>query len=264
NADQLQVIWRWAAEPLIGRHDSNWKATPLYVDGVLYLPTGGSKVAALDPASGETLWLFTPEPLRVGKRPFSGSSRAVSYWTDGTEKRILHNTVDGRLFSIDAETGKLDPNFGEGGFVDMNKTLLAEGDDRETVDVGSTAPGIVVGDVIVTQVIGNDTPQNKVGTPGYIRGYDIRTGEMLWRFHTIPRPGEFGHDTWKDGSWQYTGAASVWTMMAADPELGYVYLPVESPTNNFWGGQRPGDGLFGESIVCLDAKTGERVWHFQI
>lgn len=264
NADQLQVIWRWGAEPLIGRHDSNWKATPLYVDGVLYLPTGGSKVAALDPASGETLWLFTPEPLRVGKRPFSGSSRAVSYWTDGTEKRILHNTVDGRLFSIDAETGKLDPNFGEGGFVDMNKNLLAEGDDRETVDVGSTAPGIVVGDVIVTQVIGNDTPQNKVGTPGYIRGYDIRTGEMLWRFHTIPRPGEFGHDTWKDGAWKYTGAASVWTMMAADPELGYVYLPVESPTNNFWGGQRPGDGLFGESIVCLDAKTGERVWHFQI
>ncbi|MEX1034182.1 MAG: PQQ-binding-like beta-propeller repeat protein [Cellvibrionaceae bacterium] len=264
NATQLQPAWRWQAEGLPGRHDSNWKATPLYVDGALYLPTGGSKVAAIDPATGETIWLFTPDPLRVGSRPFTGSSRAVSYWTDGTHKRILHNSIDGRLFSIDAATGKLDLTFGEGGFVDLNKNLLAEGDDREIADVGSTAPGIVVGDVIVVQVISNDTPRNKQGTPGYIRGYDVRSGELLWTFHTIPRPGEFGHDTWEDDSWRYTGAASVWTMMSADPELGYVYLPVESPTNNFWGGQRPGDGLFGESIVCLDAKTGERVWHFQI
>ncbi|MGQ9425575.1 outer membrane protein assembly factor BamB family protein [Gilvimarinus sp. F26214L] len=264
NAQDLQVNWRWQAEPLPGRHDSNWKATPLYVDGVLYLPTGGSKVAALDPATGETLWLFTPDPLRVGSRPFTGSSRAVSFWTDGERKRILHNSIDGRLFSIDAQTGEPDRNFGTDGFVDLNENLLAEGDGRSQDDVGSTAPGIVVGDVIVVQVIGNDTPKNTVGTPGYIRGFDVRTGELLWTFHTIPRPGEFGHETWEDGSWSYTGAASVWTMMSADPELGYVYLPVESPTNNFWGGQRPGDGLFGESIVCLDAKTGERVWHFQI
>jgi len=220
NVDQLQVLWRWQAEPLPSRPDSNWKATPLYIGDTLYLPTGGSKVAALDPATGETRWLFTPDPIQVGTRPFTGSSRAVSYWTDGQKKRILHNSIDGRLFSLDADTGKLDPEFGSNGVVDLNQNLLAPGDNRKLDDVGSTAPGIVVGDVIVVQVISNDTPRNTVGTPGYIRGYDIRTGEMLWKFHTIPQPGEVGHDTWKEDSWKYTGAASVWTMMSADPELG--------------------------------------------
>ncbi len=265
NVSDLKVLWRWQAEELPNRPDSNWKATPLHIDGVLYLPTGGSKVAAIDAGTGETQWLFTPNPLRVGTRRFTGSSRAVSYWTDGEKTRILHNSIDGRLFSIDAATGELDPSFGNQGVVDLVANLLDEDDPREAEDMGSTAPGIVVGDVIVIQVIGNDTPRKIGGTPGYIRGYDIRTGEELWKFHTIPKPGEFGHDTWDDpNAWQHTGAASVWSMMSADPELGYVYLPVESPTNNFWGGERDGDGLFGESIVCLDAKTGERVWHYQV
>jgi glucose dehydrogenase/cytochrome c553 len=264
NVDRLRVIWRWQAEPLPRGPDTNWKATPLHVDGVLYVPTGGSKVAAIDPALGKTIWMFTPEPLRIGTRPFSGSSRAVSYWTDGTQKRVLHNSIDGRLFSLDAVTGKLDPAFGQAGVVDLSANLLDTGDTRKQDDMGSTGPGIVVGDVIVVQVIGNDTPRRNEGTPGYIRGYDIRTGKMLWKFHTIPRAGEFGVETWEGDSWRTAGAASVWSMMAADPDLGYVYLPIESPTNNFWGGQRPGDGLFGESIVCLDAKTGKRVWHFQI
>ena len=264
NASQLRAIWRWQAEPLPGGPDTNWKATPLHIDGVLYTPTGGSKVAAIDPATGKTLWMFTPDPIRVGTRPFTGSSRAVSYWTDGTKKRILHNSIDGRLFSIDAATGKLDPAFGNGGVINLNENLLAPDDSRKQDDMGSTGPGIVVGDVIVVQLIGNDTPRRNEGTPGYIRGYDIRTGKMLWKFHTIPRAGEFGVETWEDESWRNSGAASVWSMMAADPELGYVYLPVESATNNFWGGQRPGNGLFGETLVCLDAKTGKRVWHFQV
>jgi len=264
NVAKLHVVWRWPGEFLPRGPDTNWKATPLFIDGTLYAPTGGSKVAAIDPVTGKTVWLFTPNPIRVGTRPFSGSSRAVSYWTDGVNKRILHNSIDGRLFSIDATTGKLDPTFGNGGVVNLMENLLADDDPRKPDDMGSTGPGIVVGDVIVIQMIGNDTPRNKEGTPGNIRGYDIRTGKMLWRFHTIPRPGEFGHDTWASDAWKYTGAASVWSMMAADPELGYVYLPIESATNNFWGGQRPGDGLFGETIVCLDAKTGQRVWHFQI
>ncbi|GAB1260625.1 outer membrane protein assembly factor BamB family protein [Aurantivibrio plasticivorans] len=264
NFADLEVIWRWKSIDVMGRPNGNWKSTPLYVDGVLYIPTGATSVAAIDPATGDTLWLYTPTPEHVGARRASGSSRAVSYWTDGEEQRILHNTVDGRILSIDAKTGKADPNFGEGGYVDLNKNLLAPGDNREVVDVGITAPGVVVGDVFVAQIIGNDTPANKVGTPGYVRGYDVRTGKMLWKFHTIPQPGEFGHETWEEDSWKYTGAAGVWTMMSADQELGYVYLPVESPTNNWWGGQRPGDGLFGESLVCLDAKTGERVWHFQV
>lgn len=264
NVGQLRVAWRWQAQPLPLRPDSNWKATPLYVNETLYVPTGGSKVAAIDPGTGETIWMFTPDPLRVGTRQFTGSSRAVAYWTDGTSKRILHNAIDGRLFSIDATTGTLDPAFGSGGVVNLRDNLLAPDDPRKPDDIGSTGPGIVVGDVIVVQVIAEDGPRNKVGTPGYIRGYDVRSGRLLWVFHTVPRAGEFGVETWEQESWRYTGAASVWSMMSADPDLGYVYLPIESPTNNFWGGQRPGNGLFGESIVCLDARTGKRVWHFQI
>ena len=264
NVASLQVAWRWQAAALPRGPDTNWKATPLYVNGALYLPTGGSKVAALDPATGETLWMFTPSPVQVGTRPFSGSSRAVAFWSDGKQRRILHNSIDGRLFSIDAATGQLDREFGKDGVVNLNENLLDPDDPRKPDDMGSTGPGIVVGDVIVVQVIGNDTPRRNVGTPGYVRGYDVRSGKLLWKFHTIPRAGDFGVETWENDGWRAAGAASVWSMMSADPELGYVYLPVESATNNFWGGQRPGAGLFGESIVCLDAKTGRRVWHFQI
>jgi quinoprotein glucose dehydrogenase len=265
NVKTLEVTWRWKASDVAGRPDPNWKATPLVVDGVMYVPHGGTRISAIDPGTGATIWTFEPDPYRVqSTRQFSGSSRAVSYWTDGKAKRILHNTIDGRLISIDAVTGKLDPSFGKNGQVDLRQELLPPDDPRKVDDINSTGPGIVVGDVIVVQVIGDDTNPRKGGTPGYIRGYDIRTGKRLWVFHTIPRPGEFGADTWENDSWKDFGAASVWSMMAADPELGYVYLPVESATNNFWGGQKPGNGLFGETLVCLDAKTGKRVWHFQI
>ncbi len=265
NVGELEIAWRWKATDIQGRPNANWKATPLMVDGVLYTPTGGSQIAAIDPSTGATLWIHTPDPYRKpSTRAFSGGSRAVSYWTDGRSKRILHNTIDGRLLSIDAVTGKPDPAFGAGGQVDLKKDLLPPDDPRTVQDINSTAPGIVVGDVIVIQVIGDDTIPTKGGTPGYIRGYDVRTGKKLWTFHTIPRPGEFGNDTWKNDSWKDFGAASVWSMMSADPELGYVYLPVESSTNNWWGGDKPGDGLFGETIVCVDAKTGKRIWHFQI
>ncbi|MGD2131631.1 MAG: PQQ-binding-like beta-propeller repeat protein [Maricaulaceae bacterium] len=270
NVGQLEVVWTRPGEDVAGRPNSNWKATPIYVDGVMYIPTGGTQVAAIDPATGQDIWLFTPDPYRneIG-RQFSGSTRAVSYWTDGEDKRILLNSIDGRLISIDAETGEADPNFGENGYVDLNENLLSENDPRdpdEISDVNSTAPGVVVGDTIVVQVITTDTiPRLGAVAPGYVRGYDVRTGALKWTFHTIPLPGEFGHDTWDDpDAWSKNGAASVWTMLTADPELGYVYLPVESAMNNFSGEHRLGDGLFGETIVCLDAETGERVWHFQI
>jgi glucose dehydrogenase/cytochrome c553 len=265
NVGQMEVAWRWKSSDVAGRSDPNWKATPLVVDGVMYVPHGGTRVSAIDPGTGATIWTYEPDPYRKqSTRQFSGSSRAVSYWTDGKVKRILHNTIDGRLLSIDALTGTADPAFGVNGQVDLSKELLPADDTRKLQDINSTAPGVVVGDVIVVQIIGDDTVATKGGTPGYIRGYDIRTGKRLWTFHTIPRPGEFGNDTWENDSWKDFGAASVWSMMAADPALGLVYLPVESATNNFWGGQKPGNGLFGESIVALDAKTGKRVWHFQI
>ena len=265
NVGQLEIAWRWKASDVAGRPESNWKATPLVVDGVMYVPHGGTRISAIDPSTGATLWTYEPNPYRKeSTRAFSGSTRAVSWWTDGVAKRILNNTIDGRLISIDAVTGLPDPNFGVNGQVDLMKELLPPGDNRELQDMNSTAPGIVVGDVIVIQMIGDDTIQRKGGTPGYVRGFDIRTGKRLWTFHTIPRPGEFGNDTWENDSWKDFGAASVWSMMSADPELNMVYLPVESATNNFWGGDKPGDGLFGETIVALNAQTGQRKWHFQI
>ncbi len=265
NVSELEVAWRWKSSDVDGRQDANWKATPLVVDGVMYAPHGGTRISAIDPSTGATLWTYEPDPYRKRiARGFSGSSRGLSWWTDGVSKRILHNTIDGRLLSIDAVTGLPDTQFGVNGQVNLNEDLLPPDDTRTPQDMNSTAPGVVIGDLIVVQVIGDDTVARKGGTPGYIRAYDIRTGKKVWTFHTIPRPGEFGNDTWLNDSWKDFGAASVWSMMAADPELGLVYLPIESATNNWWGGEKPGDGLFAESIVCLDAKTGQRVWHFQI
>ena len=261
NARNLEVAWRWAALPIGDRPDVNWQATPLLIDGVLYVTTGTHQAAALDPATGTTLWIFNPEPkdLPTG-RPGNPSGRSMAYWTDGKVKRLFRSTLDGRLISIDAKTGKADPAFGEQGAVMLNRELW----DRPVPVLGSTSPPIVVGDVIVVQVVPEVYAPNKESTPGHIRGYDVRTGKRLWTFHTIPQAGEFGVETWEKNSWQYSGNTGVWTIMSADPELGLVYLPVETPAHDFYGGQRLGDNLFAESIVCLDAKTGRRVWHFQI
>ena len=160
--------------------------------------------------------------------------------------------------------GVLPPGFGKNGIVD-----LLPGLDRENIKpgiIGATSPAIVVGDTVVvgSALQLGTTPKSKENVPGYVRGYDVHTGKLLWTFHTIAQPGEFGNDTWKDGSWKYTGNTAVWAPMSADPELGYVYLPVETPTGDFYGGHRPGDDLFDESLVCVDARTGKRVWHFQI
>jgi quinoprotein glucose dehydrogenase len=261
NINDVQVVWRWKALPLDGgRIDSNLKATPLYVDGVLYTPTGVHQAAALDPKTGATLWTFSPEPPDIDGRNPSSSSRALTYWTDGKEKRVYHNTLDGRLISIDAKTGNADPKFGQNGYVILKDNLV----DREVPFVGSSSPAIVVGDVIIAQIVTYITSPNREAPPGFIRGYDVRTGKLLWTFHTIPQKGEFGNDTWENNSWAYTGNTGVWTMMSADLEKGYVYLPVEAPSHDFYGGQRLGDNLYGQSLVCLDAKTGERIWHFQM
>jgi quinoprotein glucose dehydrogenase len=261
NAKQVEVAWRWGALPIGDRPDVNWQATPLYVDGALYVTTGVHQAAALDPATGKTLWVFNPDPkdLATG-RPGNPSGRSMAYWTDGKQKRLFRSTLDGRLISIDARTGKADPKFGEGGNVYLNRELT----DRPVPVLGSTSPPIVVGDVIVVQITPEVYAPNKEATPGHIRGYDVRTGKRVWTFHTIPQAGEFGAETWENNSWQINGNAGVWTLLSADLDLGYVYLPVETPSHDFYGGHRLGDNLFAESIVCLDAKTGKRVWHFQI
>ncbi len=264
NVANLEVVWRWRALPLRDRPDRNYKATPLLIDGVLYTPTGEHQIAAIDPASGATLWVFTPDPPDISGRGLGLGSRSLAYWTDGLESRIYHNTLDGRLISVNTETGTADPLFGDNGQIMLKDNLLPPGDTREVPHVSSSSPAAVVGDVIVAQVVGDITAANQEATPGHIRGFDVRTGELLWTFHTIPQEGEFGNDTWENDSWRYTGNTGVWSMMSVDEETGYIYLPVEAPSNDFYGGHRLGDNLFSQSIVCLDAATGERVWHFQL
>jgi quinoprotein glucose dehydrogenase len=262
NVGTMEVAWRWQSLPLGPRPDTSNKSTPIMVGDTLYVPTGAHQVAAINPGTGETKWIYTPPPTTDPGRGLGLGSRSLAYWTDGKAARIFHNTLDGRLLSIDANTGKADPNFGEGGLVVLKKHLMPDGSDAPFV--GSSSPATVVGNVVVAQVIADITAPQKEQTPGFIRGFDVRTGKLLWTFHTVPQKGEYGNNTWEGDGWKYTGNTGVWSMMSSDPDLGYIYLPVESPTNDFYGGHRLGDALYGESIVCLDARTGKRVWHFQI
>jgi quinoprotein glucose dehydrogenase len=192
------------------------------------------------------------------------NNRGLAYWSDGSDERILLISPGYQLIALDARTGRAIPGFGKDGIVD-----LWEGLDRAVVkpgEIGSSSPAIVVRGVVVVGAAlqAGIAPPSKKNVPGYIRGYDVRTGKRLWTFRTIPQPGEFGHETWEKGSWEFTGNTGAWGPLSGDEELGYVYVPVETPTGDFYGGHRPGDNLFGESLVCLDARTGRRVWHFQL
>ena len=262
NADQLQIAWRWQALPLGDRPDTNLKATPLMVDGVLYLPSGQHQVVALDPATGREIWRFDPDPPAVAPRGLGLGSRALAVWQGDGKTLLFHNTLDGRLIAIDAATGKADPAFGNNGTVMLREGLLPDGSHVDSV--GSSSPPAVVGDIVVAQVVGTIYPADLQSAPGHIRGYDVHTGEMRWRFNTIPQPGEFGHDTWEGDSWRYAGNTGVWTMMSVDAETGYLYMPVEAASHDFYGGQRQGDNLFSQSLVCLDGRTGELVWYYQL
>lgn len=257
---RLKIAWRWSADTSGEMSSSNYKSTPLLDDGVLYIPWVNHGMAAIDAGTGRTIWTFEPQPVDIGGRAASLGGRSLAYWTDGIEKRVFHNSADGRLIAVDGRTGKPASGFGKNGWIDL-RVGAVEG--TEATDVGSVSPALVVGDVIVVQIIVSGS-RNKESAPGYVRGFDVRTGELVWTFNPIAQPGETGGDTWGDASNTFSGAAGVWTMMSADPELGLVYLPTETPTNEFYGGQRPGDGLFGESIVAVDAKTGKRAWHYQI
>lgn len=262
NVHDLQLVWRWRALPLGERPDINMKATPLMVDGMLYVPSGQHQVVALDPATGEEIWRYTPEPASVADRGLGLGSRGLALWGEGDEQRLFHNTLDGRLLAIDAGTGQAVREFGNNGTVMLREGLYPDGTDAASV--GSSSPPAVVGDVVVAQVVGTITAPNVAATPGHIRGYDVRTGELLWRFNTVPQPGETGHDSWEGDSWRYTGNTGVWSMMSVDTETGYIYLPVEAGSNDFYGGHRQGDNLFSQSLVCLDGRTGELVWYYQL
>lgn len=223
----------------------------------------------MDAVSGELIWSFDPQAYLSGASisPLGYHHRGVAYWSADGESRILFATNDGYLFSIDAETGEPDVTFA-GGRIDLTDGIPRA--DRDSLDytgavpLGTVSPVVVVGDIAVVNQITSNRPRYKERPPTPIRGYNIRSGELVWTFHTIPQAGEFGVETWQEESWRYTGNGGVWTQMSADLELGYVYLPTEAATNDYYGGHRPGDNLFTQSVVALDAATGERVWHFQM
>jgi len=269
NVGSLQIAWRFNTANIGPITEFNNTSTPLAIDGVLYATAGHTRnVLALDATTGQLLWLWRPQeaPERFAAGPRKGAGRGVAHYRFGDEDRILTVTPGFQLVSLDAKTGIPDPNFGENGYVDMyvglRNTDLGGFDD---IDIGSSMPPFVMNDVVVVgpaHSVGT-RPRAKENVVGDVRGFDARTGELLWTFHTIPKEGEYGYDTWLDGSAEYTGNTGVWAQISGDPELNHVYLPVEAPTSDYYGGHRPGDNLFGSSVVALDMTTGERQWHFQ-
>ncbi|MEZ5292007.1 MAG: PQQ-binding-like beta-propeller repeat protein [Vicinamibacterales bacterium] len=266
NFPTLELAWRFKTDNLGERPEFQYEGTPLMIGGVLYA-TGGSRraVVALDAATGELLWVHGErEGRRAETAPRKLSGRGLSYWTDGTDTRVLYVTPGYQLVALDAKTGLRVPSFGKDGRVDLKL------DDDQDIppdggDIGLHATPLVAGNVVVVgAAFGTGAnPKSKIAVKGNIRGFDARTGKRLWIFHTIPRPGEFGNDTWRQDSWAFTGNTGVWAQMSADEALGLVYLPVETPTGDYFGGNRPGDNLFSESLVALDLETGERRWHYQ-
>ena len=268
NFTDLKIVWRWqpTIQEKVAKENrrvraGQFKPTPLMIDGVLYLSTAFSQVVAINAGTGETVWEYDPESYKAGRPANLGfQHRGVAYWTDGSDSRILIATQDRKLIALDAKTGVPCADFGQDGYVDLEGSLGRKVDPNQLTH--TSPPGICRDTIIVGSIV-FDGPKFKKAPPGHVRGYNVRTGRMKWIFHTIPQEGEFGVETWDDESWKYTGAANVWSMFAADEELGYVYLPTGTPTNDMYGGHRLGDNLFAESLVCLDAETGERIWHFQ-
>lgn len=267
NFDQLELAWSWQSadyrvdEELL-YFTGDYRATPLMIGGNVYTVTNHGQVVALDATSGEELWLYDPESYRYGPPNFSPvQTRGIEYWTDGDIERIFLATLGKQLVSIDIATGLADPNFGEDGIVDLRGNLGRL--EFEVNNITHGAPPIAVGStVIIGSKIFDYTMENR-SPPGHVRAYDAYTGEFKWRFNTIPQEGEDFNETWENDSWKIAGNTNVWSFMAADDELGLVYLPVSTPTNDYWGGMRHGENVYAESIICLNAETGERVWHFQ-
>ena len=264
NFKDLEIAWRLKTDMLGSRPEYKLEGTPLAVDGVVYATAGTRRaVVALNAVTGELLWSFAlHEGKRSAESPRALSGRGLAYWSDGTKRRILYTTIGYRLISLDADTGQPDTSFGENGIVDLKKDWDQEIKDLETGEAGVHSAPAVSGNTIIIGAAFREgfTPVNKNNTRGSVRAFDVRTGTRMWTFHTIPTPGEFGSDKSADT----TGNAGVWTQVSIDPELNLAYLNVESPTSDFFGGHRPGPGLFGNSLVAVDLMTGERKWHYQL
>ncbi len=271
NFSKMEVAWRFKTDRFGPFPEYKLEGTPVMVKGVLYTTAGTRRsVIALDGKTGELIWSHS---LREGKRaavaPRQLSGRGVSYWTDGKgDERVLYVTTGYRLVALNAKTGAVIPSFGKEGIVDL-KVGVVKGRglqiDLESGEIGIHSTPIIVKDIAIIGAAMREgaTVESHDNTKGLVRAFDVRTGKQLWAFNTIPKPGEYGGRTWENESWAINGNVGVWTQITVDEELGLVYLPVETPSSDFYGGHRPGDNLFAESLVCVDLKTGQRKWHFQ-
>jgi quinoprotein glucose dehydrogenase len=268
NFGKLEVAWRFKADALGPRPEYNWESTPLMANGMVYVTAGTRRaVVALDGETGEMLWMHQEhEGARGDSAPRKLSGRGLSYWTDGqNDRRVIYVTPGYQLVALNAMTGELIKGFGSNGIVDLKQN------DDQVMDpvkgeIGLHATPIVAKNTVIVGAahLPGGVPKSKQNEKGYIRGFDVRTGKRLWIFHTIPQLGEFGNDTWEKESWVYTGNAGAWGQISVDEELNTVYIPVELPTGDYYGGHRPGAGLFGESVVAVDLTTGKRKWHYQL
>ena len=280
NFDDLRIAWRWQSADgqvdLAALRESEddrpisirgLQATPLMIDGVLYLTTALYQAAAVDAGTGETIWVHDPQAYQGGDPTHAYRSRGLAYWSDGDDARIFWGTSEAYLIAVDARTGEPVRDFGDNGRVDLTEGVPRA--DRGATNyqgrnlVGVASPPVITRDVVVTPTIISDFVVRKEAPPGWVKGIDARTGDVRWTFRTIPQADDFGADTWLNESWRYSGNANIWPPLSADDELGYVYLPTGTPTSDYYGGHRLGDNLFAESIVAVDAETGQRVWHFQ-
>ncbi len=266
NVAKLSVAWTFKTDETalqkFGTHPGTFEDTPLMIDDVLYVVTPYNRVVALNAETGAVIWNYDPKSYEDGQ-PTNGmgyTHRGVAAWRDGKNLRIFLNTRY-RLICLDAITGKLVTSFGEDGIVDISKGLIWP---IQKKDYTQTSPPVIYKNLVILGSCVGDRLVYHRDPPGEVRAFDAHTGKQVWSFHTIPQSGELGNNTWGKDSWKFTGHTNVWAPMSLDEGRGMLYLPVSTPSNDFFGGQRPGNNLFAESIVCLDAATGIRKWHYQI
>ncbi len=272
NVGRLEVAWTWETgekripgprQPIPGQdvRPGSFETTPVVINDTMYLSTPYNRVVALDAETGAELWSFDPGAWEWGQPP-NGTGlvhRGVAVWTGDGERRVFLNSR-WRLFALDARTGKPIQSFGRGGHIDLTESLVWP---TIRLHYTQTSPPVVYGDLVILGNGVGDRLRYRNDPPGNVQAFDVRTGKLVWSFNPIPQEGEYGNETWEGGSWRYTGHTNVWAPFTLDAERGLVYLPVGTPSNDWYGGDRLGDNLFAEAVVCLDADTGERVWHFQ-
>ncbi len=267
NFNRLEIAWRFKTDSLGPNREFNFQSTPLMVDGVVYSTAGSRRaVVALDAGNGELLWIHRLDEGQRGQvAPRQLSGRGLAYWESGDDKRIVYVTPGYQMIALDARTGDRVETFGDGGIVDLKQNIDQNLDPLDN-EIGLHATPIVAKNVIIVGAAHptGANPTSARVTKGYVRGFDARTGERLWIFHTVPMRGEFGTESWLKGSNEYTGNTGVWAQISVDPELETVYLPVEQATGDYFGAERPGDNLFAETLLAVDLNTGERKWHYQL